>query len=334
MRILVADDDPVSCRMMQRMLERSGYDVSVAVDGRAAALELTSGTGPKLALIDWMMPELDGPGVCREVRQRQDGSYVYIVLLTSKQSNDDIVEGLEAGADDYLTKPCNPAEVKARLLTGQRILQLEEKLVEAREDMRFRATHDGLTKLLNRSAVLASLRQSLDLFERESVPFSILLCDIDHFKRINDVHGHLAGDAVLDHFASRLRNAVRSGDLIGRYGGEEFLVLLGGCGADDLLMRAERIRQVISDSPFSIREGLLRVTVSVGGATVDARHRVGSIEAMLAMADASLYEAKAAGRDCVRLAEGSMLDAAAEPEQGRRRTDSVERVAGVAPLPA
>jgi len=302
MRILVADDDPVSCRLMQRMLERSGYEVVIATDGRAASEILSSNDGPKLALVDWMMPELDGPGVCREVRRRPDGSYVYIVLLTAKESQEDIVEGLGAGADDYLTKPCNPAELNARLLTGRRILELEQKLVEAREGMRFRATHDGLTGLLNRSAILSALRQSLDRAANEGEAFSILLCDIDHFKRINDVHGHLVGDAVLEHFAVRMQSAVRSDDTIGRYGGEEFLVVLNGCKARDLAMRAEQVRRCLIDEPFPVREGMLNVSASIGGATVDGQSSMVTAEMILEQADAAMYEAKSQGRNCVRLA--------------------------------
>jgi diguanylate cyclase (GGDEF)-like protein len=302
MKILVADDDPVSCRMMQRMLERSGYEVVVATDGRAASEALSSNNGPKLALVDWMMPELDGPGVCREVRRRPDGSYVYIVLLTAKESHEDIVEGLEAGADDYLTKPCNPAELNARLLTGRRILELEQKLVEARDGMRFRATHDGLTGLLNRSAILSSLRQSLDRAANEGESFSVLLCDIDHFKRINDVYGHLAGDAVLEHFASRIQSAVRSDDFVGRYGGEEFLIVLNGCKGRDLAMRAEQVRRCLIDTPFPVREGLLNVSASIGGATVDGQSGLLTAEMILEQADTAMYEAKSQGRNCVRLA--------------------------------
>jgi diguanylate cyclase (GGDEF)-like protein len=301
-KILVADDDPVSCLLMQRMLERSGYEVVVAADGRAAVSALSSSAGPKLALIDWMMPELDGPSVCAEVRRKPDGSYVYMLLLTSKQSNEDIVEGLEAGADDYLTKPCNPAEVKARLLTGRRILELEQKLVEAREGMRFRATHDGLTKLMNRTAILTHLQQSLDRSVREGVPCSILLCDIDHFKGINDVHGHLAGDAILEAFAARLQRAVRSGDAIGRYGGEEFLIVLDGCAAEDISARAEQVRRSVTSTPFRVRDSILKVSASIGGMSISGFNRPISAERMIDLADAAMYQAKAGGRDCIRIA--------------------------------
>jgi PleD family two-component response regulator len=186
MKILIADDGPVSLRMMERTLQQSGYEVVTAHDGREAARELCKPDGPRLALIDWMMPQLDGPGVCREVRSTREGAYVYIVLLTAKQSSEDIVQGLKAGADDYLTKPCHPAELQARLHTGRRILQLEDKLVEAREQMRFKATHDSLTSLWDRGAVLTLLRSELSRSMRERNPVSMLLCDLDHFKQIND----------------------------------------------------------------------------------------------------------------------------------------------------
>jgi DNA-binding response OmpR family regulator len=132
LKILVADDDRISLRLMERMLKRNGYDVCTAEDGLQAASMLCAEGGPRLALIDWMMPGLDGPSVCREVRKRQDGSYVYIMLLTSKQLSEDVVNGLQAGADDYLTKPCNPAELEARLRSGQRILRLEDNLGRVR----------------------------------------------------------------------------------------------------------------------------------------------------------------------------------------------------------
>lgn len=302
MKILVADDDPISSRLMQRVLERGGYEVIVASDGRAATELLSEPDGPRLALIDWMMPELDGPAVCREVRSWTDSPYIYMLLLTSKEANEDVVEGLEAGADDYLTKPCNPQELKARLQTGRRILELEDKLVEAREGMRFRATHDGLTQLLNRSSILARLRESLEQFEIGGQPFSILLCDIDYFKRVNDQYGHLAGDTVLEHFASRLRHTVRATDAIGRYGGEEFLIILNGCDADNLPSRAEHIRRNIAEKPFSIPTHSILITTSVGCTSVNRRNHPASVETIIDQADVALYRAKAEGRDCVRIA--------------------------------
>jgi two-component system cell cycle response regulator len=194
MKILLAEDDPVSRLMMKRTLQNFGYEVVIAENGRRAADILSEQDSPRLALVDWMMPELDGPGLCRQVRDSErEGAYVYIILLTSRQNSDDIVAGLEAGADDYITKPCQNAELKARLQAGCRILSLRESLVEAREEMRVKAMHDGLTSLWNRTSILARMTAELERAARKERFFSIIFCDVDHFKAINDTHGHLAG---------------------------------------------------------------------------------------------------------------------------------------------
>jgi diguanylate cyclase (GGDEF)-like protein len=284
---------------MQRTLQRSGYEVVCASNGREAVALLAEERGPRLALIDWMMPELDGLGVCREVRSRHDQRYVYILLLTAKQSSEDVVNGLKAGADDYMTKPCQPAELEARLHTGRRILQLEDKLVEAHEAMQFKANHDGLTTLWNRSAILALLRSELSRSQRNGTPVSLLLCDIDHFKQINDTHGHGVGDEVLQEVSTRLLDAVRTHDAVGRYGGEEFLILLSGCDSKNLKERAEHVRRRISGSPFPTTAGPLEVSISAGGTTVELWDQRIPIERLLKQADEALYGAKAAGRDRV-----------------------------------
>jgi two-component system cell cycle response regulator len=303
MKILLADDDPVSLRIMERMLQKCGYEVIKVQDGRQAAQELAKKDGPRLALIDWMMPELDGLALCREVRSRQDGAYVYIVLLTARESQEDIVEGLKAGADNYLTKPCHPLELQARLHSGRRILELEEKLVEAREQMRFKATHDALTSLWDRGAILALLRSELCRSVRERTTVSLLLCDIDHFKQINDVHGHLMGDEVLEEVSKRLRNAVRAYDAVGRYGGEEFLIILNSCAGDDLNTRAEGVRKAISSFPFPLMNGSISVSLSVGAITIENWDKSLPLEPYLKRVDDALYRAKAAGRDQVAYAE-------------------------------
>jgi diguanylate cyclase (GGDEF)-like protein len=299
MKILVADDDPVSLRMIERMLQRGGYEVVTAENGRQAADILSGADAPRLSLIDWMMPEQDGPGLCREVRSRNDGPYVYILLLTSKQSSVDVVHGLKAGADDYLTKPCHPAELEARLNTGRRILQLEDKLVEAREEMRFQATHDVLTSLWNRAAILTLLRSELSRSERDRSAVSILLCDIDHFKQVNDVHGHLVGDEVLQAVSERLLGSVRSYDAVGRYGGEEFLIVLSRCVGDDLQHRAEEVRRAINQSAIVSKGGPICTSVSIGAVTVEHWDETLPVEQLLSQADEALYQAKAAGRDQV-----------------------------------
>jgi two-component system, cell cycle response regulator len=182
MKILIADDDPISRRLLEKTLQVAGYDVVAVPNGLAAAAQLCKQDGPRLALLDWKMPELDGPGVCREVRKKRDLGYVYMILLTSKGLKTDIVIGLGSGADDYLTKPFDRGELKARLRTGQRILPLEGRLVEARENMRFKATHDALTALFNRGVIMELLRREISRSRRERVPTAILLCDVDHFK--------------------------------------------------------------------------------------------------------------------------------------------------------
>lgn len=299
MKILIADDDAVSRKIMERMLQQIGYEVLVAENGLDAAEKLMEEDGPRLALLDWMMPELDGPQVCRRLRASQESRYVYVTLLTSRDSSEDLVAGLEAGADDYLVKPCKPAELRARLRTGQRILQLEDTLVAAREAMRFRATHDALTAVWNRGSILEFMRNAMRCQE----PMATLLCDIDHFKNINDVHGHLAGDAVLREVASRLRNAVRAGDGIGRYGGEEFLVVLPRCAAQSLCERAEQLRRVVAEEEFLVNGSALSVSMSIGAVAWQDREGAPTLESILSCADAALYRAKNSGRNRVTIGD-------------------------------
>jgi two-component system, cell cycle response regulator len=310
MKILLADDDQVSRLLMERMLRSNGYDVVTAENGRQALQELSRKDSPRLALLDWMMPELDGLSVCREIRACRDKSYVYILLLTARESADDIVAGLKAGADDYLTKPCRLAELEARLHAGRRILMLEDKLVESREAMRFEATHDALTSVLNRGAVLAQIQSELNQSQESKCSKSLLLCDIDHFKQVNDTHGHLVGDEVLRQMSGRLSSCTRSGDLVGRYGGEEFLILLKDCkhdrvlrpgqkpfDRDSFLHRAEQIRDAVRSVPFSTQAGPLSISVSIGAITIDPLTAAMPMEILLSRADEALYRAKADGRD-------------------------------------
>lgn len=315
MKILIAEDDTLSRLMMQRMLQNFGYEVVVAEDGRKAVEILTQPDAPRLAIVDWMMPELDGVDLCREIRRRpHDRSYIYILLLTSKQGSGDIVAGLEAGADDYITKPCQPAELKARLNTGHRILSLEEKLIEAREAMRFQATRDSLTGLWNRASILAYASAELERMSAlRRQTFSLLLCDVDHFKSINDTHGHLVGDLVLKEIAARLSSSVRSHDAVGRYGGEEFLVLLRNCDVGAVAARADQIRRGISASPISGTEGHVSISVSIGAVTCTADQRELPLERLLAKADAALYRAKREGRNRAVVASGGTPIPVLEP---------------------
>jgi two-component system cell cycle response regulator len=306
MKILIADDDPVSLRMMERALQHCGYEVVTASNGREAVEILSQADSPRLALIDWVMPELDGPAVCCAIRSRHDEAYVYMTLLTSKESKEDIVAGLTSGADDFLTKPCNAEELKARLRTGHRILDLEDKLVAAREEMRFKATHDSLTSLWNRGAIIALLKSELHRSLRTHRPVSILLCDVDHFKRVNDLHGHNTGDDVLRQVASRLLKSVRPydavgryGDAVGRYGGEEFLLLLSDCDAAQIASRAEHVRNTIAGHPCSTQNGPLSITLSIGAMTVTDWDNDLPVEPLLNQVDTALYRAKSEGRNRV-----------------------------------
>lgn len=304
MKILVAEDEAVSRRMLAKSLERAGYEVICAENGKQALEQLCKLEGPRLALLDWIMPELDGPSVCRAVRKRKEQTYVYMVLLSSKGSKQETVLGLESGADDYLTKPFDAEELRARLRVGERILLLEDRLVEARENMRFRATHDPLTSLLNRGAIMDLLGRELHRSARERKSTAILLGDIDHFKRVNDTWGHVIGDEVLAEVANRLLGAVRSYDFVGRYGGEEFLVVLNSCDPDYAPSRAEQIRKLVSNPPIQTAKGPINVTMSFG-VLQSADWGPRSVEELLHEADMALYEAKAAGRDCLRIAKPS-----------------------------
>jgi diguanylate cyclase (GGDEF)-like protein len=257
---------------------------------------------PRLVLLDWMMPELDGPGVCREIRNRRDQSYVYMILLTSRESKEDVIAGLESGADDYLIKPFIADELKARLRVGERILHLEDRLVEAREQMRFKATHDHLTSLWNRGVIVDLLGRELTRSQRENVCTALILGDLDHFKNVNDRYGHLVGDQVLREVARRLLHSVRSYDFVGRYGGEEFLIVLNNCRPDSALARAEEIRKSICTRPVQTDVGPLEVTMSSGLLrSTDWGHR--PAEDLIHEADSALYAAKTAGRNRVQVAE-------------------------------
>jgi diguanylate cyclase (GGDEF)-like protein len=304
MKILIADDEVVSLRMLQKTLERAGYEVTAVSDGRKAAEELCRSDGPRLALLDWVMPQLDGPGVCRTVRRKRSQRHVYLILLTSKSSKEDIVEGLESGADDYLIKPFDPGELKARLHTGLRILELEDNLLEAREDMRYKATHDSLTSLLNRGTILELLAGELNRKRRDKCSTAIVLGDLDHFKLVNDTYGHVLGDEVLREVGRRLLGSVRSYDFVGRYGGEEFLVVLNNCPMDKAMDRAEGIRNAIGGSPIRTTHGSIPVTISLG-VSASQPSDTRPIEEVLCEVDGALYAAKSAGRNCCCLGSGS-----------------------------
>jgi two-component system, cell cycle response regulator len=296
MKILVADDEAVSRRMVQALLEKWGYEVVTAEDGDAAWEQLKAPLAPRLALLDWMMPGQNGVDVCRVLRGQRPEPYTYIVLLTAKDAKESVVEGLESGADDYLTKPFHPQELKARIRVGLRVLDLEDNLVQAREAMRFKATHDTLTEIWNRGAILEALNREVWRARREGSSLGVLMGDLDHFKSVNDTYGHLAGDCVLREVARRMRTNTRPYDSLGRYGGEEFLILLPGCGGSETREKAERLRYAITRDPVDTPAGALKVTMSFGGVSTGDWPR-DSANQILQMADLALYRAKTEGRN-------------------------------------
>ncbi len=298
MKVLVADDDRFSRMVLSRTLRSWGYDVEEAVDGAEAAASLSRSDGPQLGIIDWMMPGLDGPEVCRRVRELSAEPYRYLMLLTSKNAREDLVQGLNSGADEYLSKPFDPLELQARLRIGRRLLDLQRELIEARDALHMQATRDGLTGLLNRTAVIDALGEELARAGRRDIGVGVLLADLDHFKKINDTFGHLAGDAVLRESARRMERMVRAYDRVGRYGGEEFLVVLPDCQCADLMEVAERIRASLSASPIDADGASVPVTASIGASWVRGRC---PNDALVRKADEALYEAKRGGRDRVVL---------------------------------
>jgi diguanylate cyclase (GGDEF)-like protein len=298
MKILIADDDIVSCMLLKATLERWGDEVIAVNDGLSALAALEADDAPMLAILDWMMPGMDGPEIIRRVRAGRREPYTYAMLLTGRTQHEDLVKGMEAGADDYLHKPFRMNELKVRLRAGQRIVELQQQLIDAREALRVQATRDPLTGLFNRWAINDWLDSCLALCERDGRPMGVLVLDLDHFKNINDNFGHPAGDAVLAEVSSRLRSQLRRSDGVGRYGGEEFLVVLPGCDEKLTLMAAERLRACLADAPVVCRDAVISVTCSAGAAVWTASNPKDP-ETLIREADQALYRSKAGGRDQV-----------------------------------
>jgi two-component system cell cycle response regulator len=297
MKILIADDSATSLAMLRKSVAKWGYEVVTAENGKDAWEILAQPDPPPLAILDWVMPYMTGPEVCRKVRETLREPYTYILLLTSKNSKGETVEGLESGADDYIVKPFDQHELQGRLRTGRRIIDLQLNLMQAREELRERANKDVLTMLPNRAAIATALEQEISRCHRDRRSVGVILLDLDHFKRVNDTYGHFAGDAVLRETAVRLRASTRPYDQVGRYGGEEFLVVLPNCDLEDATHQAERMRQLLIGTPMLVDGIELSVSASFGVTVSDGSER--SPDVFVRVADEALYQAKASGRNCV-----------------------------------
>ena len=299
MRILIADDEPISRRTLEAALMRLGHDVIAVEDGAAALTALARPDAPHLAILDWMMPGADGLTVCRTIRQRPV-PYTYVILLTARHLPADMVQALDAGADDFLTKPFDALELRARLRSGERVIALQEDLLRTQGALEYQATHDRLTGLWNRGRIFDQLTRELSRVKREHAQLSVAMADLDHFKLINDSHGHAAGDAVLEQIAKRMRSVLRVSDAIGRYGGEEFLIVLPRSDTAGAREVAERVRAAVGHHPVTWGSVDIEVTVTVGVASTAV---FGFDAALLVQAsDEALYRGKAAGRNGVEAA--------------------------------
>jgi two-component system cell cycle response regulator len=290
LKILIAEDQPMAALFLRRTLERMGHEPVVAPDGEAAWQVIRDGDAP-LLISDWMMPHLDGLELCRRLRSTVSDRYIYIILLTALDRHADKLQGLRAGADDFLTKPPDPAELAVRLEIAERILAVHDQLARQNARLAELATTDELTGVKNRRR----FREDLDLLfaqaDRQATPLSLIMLDIDHFKQYNDQFGHPAGDRVLHEVGSTLRAILRDHDVVARYGGEEFVVLLPSTGANEAVGVAERIRKAISDRPWTH----CKVTASLGVATSDPDTPTAAT--LVDQADRALYHSKQSGRN-------------------------------------
>ncbi|HET9407959.1 MAG TPA: diguanylate cyclase [Candidatus Sulfotelmatobacter sp.] len=292
MKILLVEDSVMERYKVGAFLKDWGLEHEAVGSGTEAIKALEGTNPPNLVLLDWLLPGADGIDVCRRVRKLgANGEYIYVIMLTAKKEKQDLLTAMEAGADDYLSKPVDPSELRSRIMVGKRILELQQSL-------RFAATHDFLTNLLNRSEILAALEREFSRSGREEKPAAIILADLDHFKRVNDTLGHAAGDEVLKEVAKRLKVDLRAYDVVGRYGGEEFLVILPGCDLANGVRRADTIRARVGKDPIQTPYGSVSITVSMG-VTVTSPLLTQSVAETLREADMSLYAAKNSGRNRV-----------------------------------
>ncbi len=297
--ILIVEDNYISRKYLEKILKNAGYTVTSVENGRRA-FELFKKKFFPIVLTDWMMPEMSGLELCEAIRQNPNKGYVFIVLLTAKDSKQDIITGLEAGADDYITKPINYAELIARLDSGMRILALEKNLREANEKVQILSITDPLTGCFNRGYMMKKLMQEINRVKRYGHPLSLIFCDIDHFKNINDTYGHQAGDFVLKKFCKCIHHSIRGElDWVSRYGGEEFLIILPETDLEGAYCVAERIRKLVAQKEIKWKERIIHLTASFGVTAVDGAsfEKEITLDALIQQADKNLYQSKHEGRN-------------------------------------
>ncbi len=301
MRLLIVEDEPASLHLLDLLLRGWGYETVLARDGNEAWKILQAPGAPALVILDWTMPGMDGIEICRNVRNLQTELRPYIILVTGKETKKDLVIGINAGADEYLAKPFEPEELRVRVHAGERIVEMEMAMYTARETLRYQATHDDMTGLLNHAYGMESLWREFARSARTGRPISIVLGDLDHFKSVNDLYGHPAGDRVLVEAAKRMASKMRPYEVLIRYGGEEFLAVLCECDAPEAEKMAERLRRVLADEPFDVEGKKVALTASFGVASC-AQASGAAVEALVRLADQALYRAKAKGRNCIHAA--------------------------------
>lgn len=291
--IVVADDDPISRRLIERSLTKWGYDVIVACDGEEALKVFNYTDAARIAILDWMMPKVDGIEVCRQIRRRTSQPYVYIILLTAKTQREDLLQGLEVGADDYITKPFDANELKARLRVACRIIDLQEELLSMQKELRVQATHDFLTGLPNRLLFSDRLSQKIAAARRNHGSVGVMFLDVDRFKVVNDALGHSFGDILLKQVAERLASRIRESDTVARSGGDEFTFILSDIKTPtDATAAAQRIIDSFS-VPFEINSHQIYVTASIG-ISIYPQHGE-DVETLVKNADSAMYHAKSLG---------------------------------------
>jgi len=296
-KILIVDDSEMTRMILQGRLSQWGYEIISARDGYEAWNILQKKGRPRIILLDWMMPNMNGIELCEKIRKQIKEPYIYIILLTAKKGKQDLIEAMDAGADDFISKPFDPHILKVRLRAGKRIIELQNELIDAREKLRIQATHDSLTQLFNRSELMNMMAREISRARRDKSSIGIVMIDIDFFKSINDTYGHLVGDEVLIELAEQMRQCTRRYDTIGRYGGEEFIIVLPQCAEPEVHCVAERLRQTVCHQPYETREGPVKVSISLGATWIKPSEQDCNEVDLIAVADQALYTAKHQGRN-------------------------------------